>query len=141
MDPITVVGLLASVAQLIDVTSKVVNYLNNVKDAPKDRVKVLREATGLLLLFTDLSCRLDETTSTTDPWFAGLRSLGGEGGPLMEFKSAMEGIADKLAPATSGMNIRRAIRWPFDKKEIEAILSRIERLKSLVGLALQKDHL
>lgn len=140
MDPVTVVGFLVAVVQLIDVTSKVVTYFNDVKDAPKERAKLAREATGLLALFTDLRYRMEETAST-DPWFSGLQSLGGEGGPLMEFKSAMEDIADKLAPPTRVVNLRRVLSWTLDKKEIGAILSKIERLKTLVGLALQKDHL
>ena len=135
-----VVGFLAAVVQLIDVTSKVVNYFNGVKNAPKDRAKLAREATGLLLLFTDLRCRVEEVNTSTDPWFTSLRSLGEAGGPLMEFKNAMEDIADKLAPTTS-MSLGRVLRWTLDKKEIEAILSKIERLQTLVGLALQKDHL
>lgn len=140
MDPITVVGFVAAIVQLIDVTSKVVNYFNDIKDAPKDRAKLSREAGGLLALLIDLRYRVEETTST-NPWFAGLRSLGGERGPLMDFKHAMEEIADKLVPTTGVKNLKRALRWKFDKKEIEAILSKIERLKTLIGLALQKDHL
>ena len=134
------VGFLAAVVQIIDVTSKAVGYFNDVKDAPKDRAKLAREATNLLPLFTELRYRMEETNST-DPWITGLKSLGGEGGPLMEFKSAMEDIANKLAPATRVVNIGRALRWTLDKKEIAAILSKIERLKTLIGLALQKDHL
>lgn len=59
----------------------------------------------------------------------------------MEFKSAMENLADKLAPATGVKNLKRVLRWTLDKKEVDAILSRMERLKTLVGHALQKDHL
>lgn len=141
MDPITVVGFLASVVQLIDVTSKVVKYFNDVKNAPKDRGKLAREATGLLALFTDLRYRVEETTSI-DPWFIGLRSLGEEGGPLREFNTSMNEIADKLAPAaTSVENLKKALRWTLDKNEINAILSKIERLKTLIALALQNDHL
>ena len=140
MDPITVVSFVAAVVQLIGVTSKAVNYLNDVKNAPKDRAKLAREATNLLSLFTELRYRMEEATPT-DPWFTGLRLLGGEGGPLMEFKIAMEAIADKLAPATGVGNLRKVLRWTLDKKEIDAILSKIERLKTLVGLALQHDHL
>lgn len=136
MDPITIVGFVASVVQLIDITSKAVSYFNDVKNAPKERAKLAIETTSLLALFTDLRYRVEETTST-DPWFAGLRSLGG---PLMEFNKAMIDVADKLTPATSGINLRRVL-WTLDKKEIDAILSKIERLKTLIGLALQKDHL
>lgn len=63
MDPVTVVGFLAAVVQLIDVTSKVVNYFNDVKDAPKDRAKLAREAANLLPLFTELRYRVEETKS------------------------------------------------------------------------------
>ena len=140
MDPVTIVGFVVAVTQLIDVTSKAVNYFNNVKDAPKDRAKLAREATNLLPLLTELRYRVEDTTAT-DPWFSGLKSLGREGGPLIEFKTAMESIVDKLAPATSVVNLKRVLRWPFDKKEIDAMLSKIERLKTLIGLALQEDHL
>ena len=139
MDPVTVVGFVAAVAQLIDVTSKAVIYFNDAKDAPKDRAKLAREASNLLPLFTELRYRVEETNST-DPWFTGLKSLGREGGPLMEFKAAMVNIVDKLAP-TSVMGLKKVLRWPFDKREIDAILSKIERLKTLIGLALQEDHL
>lgn len=140
MDPITAVGFIAAVVQLIDVTSKVVSYFNDVKDAPKDRAKLAREATGLLALFTDLRYRVEETNSN-DPWFTGLRSLGAHGGPLTEFQTAMEEIANKLAPASGVVNLKRVLRWTLDKKEMDTILSKIERLKTLVGLTLQKDHL
>lgn len=135
-----VVGFVAVLVQLIDVTSKVVNYFNDVKDAPKDRAKLSRETIGLLALFIDLRYRVEETTST-DPWFTGLRSLGEERGPLMEFKEATEIIAEKLAPTTGVVKLKRVLRWTLDKKEVDATLARVERLKPLVGLALQKDHL
>lgn len=141
MDSITATAFPAAVVQLIAVTSKVVGYFNNVKDAPKDRAKLAREVTGLLALLTDLRYQMEENDASTSLWFAGLRwSLGEEGGLLMEFKRAMEQIADKLAPATGAVKTKKALRWTLDKKDIDAILSRVEQLKTLVGLALQKDH-
>lgn len=139
MDPITIVGFVAAVVQLIDVTCKAINYFNGAENARKVRAKLAREASNLLSLFTELRYRVEEKTST-DPWFTGLRSLGGEGGPLLEFKSAMEDVADKLAQAGKGLDLRRVI-WTLDKKDIDDILSKIERLKTLIGLALQNDHL
>lgn len=140
MDPITVVGFVAAVVQLIDVTSKAVTYINDVKNAPKEQTKLAREAAGLLALLTDLRYHLEETTST-DPWFTGLLSLGQDGGPLAQFKSALEELAGMLAPATGAVKVKRVICWTIDKKGIDAVLMKIERLKTLVGLALQKDHL
>lgn len=59
----------------------------------------------------------------------------------MEFKSAIEDIANKLAPAPRVVKLTRVLHSTLDKREIVALLSKIERLKSLVGLALQKDQL
>lgn len=50
----------------------------------------------------------------------------------MEFQSAIEDIADKLVPAKSGVTLKRVLCWTLDRKEINSILSKIERLKSLL---------
>ena len=143
MDPVTAIGLLASIVQLIDVTLKTVKYLNEVKDAPKEQAKFAREATSLLSLFTDLRYRVEESqeTASSDTWFSGLKSLGRQGGPLDDFKFTMEELADKLKPAQGMKKIEKALCWTIEKKEIEAILLKIERLKSLINYALQNDHL
>ena len=67
-----------------------------------------------------------------------MRSLGAEGGPLEEFAHTMEGLADKLKPIKGIKKL--TIFWRFDEKEVDTLLSKIERLKSLIGLALQKYH-
>lgn len=140
MDPLSVVSFIAAVVQLIDVTSKAVTYINDVKSAQKEQTKLAREVAGLLALLTDLRYHLEETSST-DPWFTGLLSLGEDGGLLAQFKGATEELADMLAPATGAVKVKRVLCWTLEKKGINAILMKIERLKTLVGLALQKDHL
>ena len=140
MDPITAVGLAASIAQLFDATTTAIKYLNDVKDAPKDRATLAREGSSLLALFTDLRYRVEEA-QLTDPWFTGVRSLGGESGPLGQFKEAIEELARKLKPEAGIKKFGKALIWTLDKNEISNILSKIERLKTLVSLALQQDHL
>jgi hypothetical protein len=140
MDPVTAVGLIASIAQLIGATAQAIQYLNDVKNAPKDRARLAREATSLLTLLTDLRYRMEEAKST-DPWFAGFRSLGGRGGPLEQFREAMEELTRKLEPGTAIKRLGKALIWTLDKNEINGILSKIERLKTVVSLALQEDHL
>jgi hypothetical protein len=140
MDPVTAVGLVASIIQLIDATTTAIKYLNDVKDAPKDRAALAREGSSLLALLTDLRYRLEEAEST-DPWFNSVRSLGVEGGPLEQFKDVMEELARKLKPEAGIKKFGKALIWTLDKNAIGNILSKIERLKTLVSLALQKDHL
>ena len=50
----------------------------------------------------------------------------------------MKDLADKLEPVNGIQKL--AIFWPLAKKDVDTLLSKIERLKSLNGLALQKDH-
>ncbi|KAH0536690.1 hypothetical protein FGG08_006456 [Glutinoglossum americanum] len=139
MDPVTVVGLAASIIQVINATTKAIKYLNDVKGAPKDRARLAREATSLLALLTDLRYMVEEAKST-DSWFTCVSSLGVEMGPIEQFKSEMEELARKLKPQSGIKKLGKTLLWTLDKNEINNILSKIERLKTRVGLALQKDH-
>jgi hypothetical protein len=53
----------------------------------------------------------------------------------------LEELAGKLAPATSLKKFGKTLIWTLDKKECIDILDKVERLKTLIGLALQEDHL
>ena len=82
-----------------------------------------------------------QETATSDTWFSRLKSLGCQGGPLDDFKFTMEELADKLKPTRGMKKIEKALCWTIEKKEIDAVLLKIERLKSLIICALQNDHL
>ncbi|KIW35343.1 uncharacterized protein PV07_02044 [Cladophialophora immunda] len=139
MDPVAAVGLLASIIQLIDATAKAVKYLNDVKNAPKERARLAREATNLLALLTDLRYRVEDAKST-DPWFAGVRSLGVKGGPLEQFDEAITALTRKLNPEKGVKKAGKSLLWTLNKKEIDRIFDEIERLKTLVSLSLQGDQ-
>lgn len=140
MDPLSVIGLTASLVQLIDSTAKAIGYLNDVKNAPTDRAKLALEATSVLTLLTDLRYRV-EGAKSGDEWFTDMQSLGLKNGPLDQFKEAMDELTRKLNPERGMKKLSRMLTWTLDKKEVNNILYKIERLKTLVGLALQKDHL
>ncbi len=139
MDPVTALGLVASVVQLIIATTKAVGYVNDVKNAPKERAKLARETTSLLALLTNLRYMLEEA-DTTEAWFSGIRTLGVENGPLDQYKEAMEELAMKICPENGLKKFGKRLVWTLEKKEIQEILGKIERMKTFVGLALQKDH-
>jgi DNA repair ATPase RecN len=142
MDPISAVGLVASVVQLIDATAKVISYANDVRDAPRERAEFARHASSLLSLLIDLRYRVEESKSSSDSWFVSLRGLGADAGPLAQLKSQMERLAAKLERPNGRLEaLRKALTWNLDKKEIEEVLEQIERVKTLVMLALQTDQL
>lgn len=130
MDPVSFV---ASITQLIKVTRDVVQYFEDVKDAPKAYALLEQEAYSLLEHLSKLKARAAEAKKT-DAWFTGVCSLGVPNGPLAQYQQAMEELA-----RTSKPKLGQRWIWPFRQKEVEKILKRIERLKSIILLALQDD--
>ena len=53
----------------------------------------------------------------------------------------MEDLGDRLAPGKGLKKIGMALCWTLLKKDVDILLSKIERLKTLVGLALHNDLL
>jgi FtsZ-binding cell division protein ZapB len=139
MDPLS---LTVSIPALIGTTTKVLGYINDVKTASKERAKLASEATNLLALLTSMRYKVEEVEQEKNTWYDSIRSLlGGTNGPLDQFRSILEELAEKLAPATSLKKFGRTLIWTLDKKECIDILDKVERLKTLIGLALQEDHL
>lgn len=137
MDPLSIS---ASIAALLSLTSTVVQYLGAVKGASKESRKVLIEVSsvsGLLYQLKDLAEREreGETLSRT------VRLLGAPKGPLEQLQTALNELSSKLTPVAGWEKTRRALVWPFHMEEIKAILDKIERQKSLLGLALQQDDM
>ena len=138
MDP---VGFAASIIQIIDAVTTIIKYVNDVKDASKERSALAMELTSLLSLLMSLRCRA-EGASNEESWFRGVRSLGAPNGPLDQFQNFVEKLATKFKPFTSGIRkIGRNLRWPLDKKDMISSLEAIERMKSLIVIALQNDSL
>lgn len=136
-DPLSVSASIVAVLQL---TGTVVQYLNDVKEAPKDRQRILGElsvASGILYLLRDLA----ERPQYGDAWSVTVRSLNVPNGPLDQFKLALELLTSKLAPVEGLKKMRKALTWPFQKAEIQSVISMIERQKSIFNLALQNDHM
>ncbi|RSL97643.1 hypothetical protein CDV31_012921 [Fusarium ambrosium] len=133
MDPASVVGLTASIIQLIETTAKVIGYVNNVKDAPAERAQFARHASSLLALLTDLRYRVEEAGPASDSWFVALRGLGVEGGPLDQLHDQMELLATKLEPSTGRFKkMGKALIWALDKKDIDETLAKL-------ALAIRQD--
>ena len=138
MDPITAVRLAASILQIINTIAQTIQYLNDVKDTPKDRAKLLQEAASLLELLTSLRCRVEDA-NRDDLWF--IRALAFEGDCLYQYQKAMEDLAKRFSTEKCVKSVRKRLIWTLDKKQMKETLETIERVKPLIGLALQEDNL
>ena len=137
MDPLSVT---ASVIAILQLTGKVIKYLNDVKDAPKECQQCTIEASNLQNLLINLRYRLEQG-QTGDPWFTAVRTLNVENGPLDQYKQALKQLQSKVDVGNGAQKIKRQLAWKFSKAEAAGILARIERLKTLVSIALEMDHL
>ena len=137
MDPLSVTAGIIAVLQL---STKVISYLNDVKDAPKDRAQCAIEVSNLQSLLLNLRFRL-EGGDTSQEWYNAVRELAVEKGPLDQFKEVLETLQAKMIGGGRLIKAGEALVWKFKKEEIVSYLTRIERLKTLIGIALQMDHL
>ena len=140
MDPVSAVGLAASILQIINTTAQIIQYLKDVREAPEERAQIHQEANSLLGLLKSLRDRV-EHANQKDPWYVLICSLEGQGGPLDQCQSAMIALAKKLRPESGVKKLEKRLLWTFDKKQVKATLNLFERLKSWISLALQGDHL
>lgn len=60
---------------------------------------------------------------------------------MIQYKLALEALLKKVEPVTGMQKVVKVLTWTHVKAEVEAVLHRIERLKSLIDIALQMDHL
>ena len=137
MDPLSVT---ASVIAILQLTGEVIKYLNAVKDAPRECQQCTIEASNLQNLLINLRYRLEQG-QTGDLWFTEIRALNIENGPLDQYKQALEQLLSKVEIQNSAQKVKRGLFWKFSKAEVTSILGRMERLKSLVSIALEMDHL
>jgi hypothetical protein len=130
----------ASITALLQLTSNVVQYINSVKDASKERFRIRDEISSASFLLYMLNDRIQQAHSGK-LWLSTVQSLDMPKGPLKQFKGALEQLASRLEPSKGVKKVGRALTWPFKTEEIKEILSTIERQKSLFDLALQNDHM
>ena len=137
MDPLSISASISAVLQL---TGTVIQYLNSVKGAPKDRQRLLSElcnVSSMLYVLEDQASQEKQGNASSST----LLSLNGPNGPIKQFKTALERLEKKLRPVEGLRNIVKTIAWPFQKEEITEIINAIERQKTLFNLARQNDHM
>lgn len=137
MDPLSPT---ASIIAILQLSAKVLSYLNDVKDASKGRAQCAIEASNIHNLLTNLRFRLEEGHGH-QPWFTAVQELAVKNGPLDQFKQALETLQSKMTDGGRLKKAGEALMWKLRKEEVDAILARMERLKVLTEIALQMDHL
>jgi hypothetical protein len=130
----------ASIIAVLQLTGTVIGYLNDVKNAPKECQQCTIEASNLQTLLVNLRYRLEQGQAGR-PWFTAVGALTVENGPLDQYKLALVQLQSKVETQDGIQKVKRRLLWTFKKEEVASILARMERLKSLVSMALEMDHM
>jgi hypothetical protein len=128
-----VVGLIASVLQLVDTLAKARDYIHDFHNAPKDQQRILLEIQNLSPLIRELDRRIQNTVTGIT---SGLQELTE---PLTQLKGMLERLTKELKWEGSSKVSKRFI-WPlWGKEDVEEKLRTIERFKSLLNNWLGMD--
>jgi hypothetical protein len=123
---------------LIQLAESMIFYLANVHHTLKECIALSSELTGLLNLLQLLENHL-KASDSSDAWFSLIRALGIQDGALDQLRYSLQKLVVKLGDTLLIAMPGRSLTWKFDKAEIKDILQCIERIKSLVSLALTDD--
>jgi hypothetical protein len=137
MDPI---GITASIIAILQLTAALLEYINSVKDAPKDRAQCAIEASNLYNLLTILRYRMEEPENNK-PWYNALKALSVQNGPLDQYRHSLEKIMTKLSQCPGAGKLGNSLLWSLRGGDVKNLLARIERLKTIISIALEMDHL
>lgn len=134
------IGLVAAITQLAVYTFKTCEYADQITNAPREKSDILREASLLYTLLIRLEKKVAILASEEYPppphWLERDVSLRYA---LVELQSMLEELLGLIEK--SGRSKIRTVRWPFDKKRCQELLTRIERVKSTVhGILLETSR-
>jgi DNA repair exonuclease SbcCD ATPase subunit len=133
MDPITAVGLVASILQLVAAAKSVIDLGRDARNATKDQQDLFLEVQNLAPLLEDVHNRLKQSNNRS---VNGIQQLGK---PLDQLKETMKHINRKLGSANKVGS--KALVWTFwNKKEVNEDLAKIERFKSVLNAWLLLDN-
>ena len=130
----------ASIIAILQLTTTLTGYINDVRHATTEQAKVAVEASHLYSLLTSLRFRV-EAARSDDEWFKQVKMLGIHDGPLDQFQDVLKRMVGQISTLRKRDQIKSALTWKFTKSEVEIALKRIERLKSLINCALTGDLL
>ena len=131
------VGFVARISSLLELSEKVISHIKNTKNVNEGRRTLIKELAGTKTVLSELKIK-----ANAEEWKATMEALMTENGPQDQFKSVLERLEKKLKPSGSKLaRVVKSLTWHFDKKEINEILSQIERAKSLFVVALENKHM
>ncbi|KAJ7499629.1 hypothetical protein FB451DRAFT_41815 [Mycena latifolia] len=122
-----IVGLVTSVLQLVDAVAKTRNYVQDFRNAPKDKLRLLLEIQSVESLVRDLDERIKKIHATGAPT-GSVKEIEAQLTEAM--KRSKKKLDSRGLPTASSLS---RMAWPlWGKEEVRVGLATIERFKSSI---------
>jgi AAA domain len=126
MDPI---GAAASIIGLIEGTYRLVDFLSDLKDGGKERMKLLAEVSYMACTLDSLKEKLDQNCLQQ-----GLLTLVKAGGPLDQCRSIVATLTKELTlKAGVGGRVAQRLSWSFKKEDVHMAVEKLHRIQVTVA--------
>ena len=135
-----VVGIVSSILAILEASKKIVGFLDDAKHASVERNRLHIEILSAVTWLGALKTKVEESKAG-GPELSTLESLAMPDGLLVEMQKLLDSIARKLNLTDGHRSLKGALIWPFDKKEIQEMISTVQRYNSCFVLALQNDSM
>jgi GTPase SAR1 family protein len=132
MDPLSTT---ASIVAILQLSAKLVGYINTTAGATKDRKRLREEVRACSNILQELKDEADDFEEGK-AWSHTIKTLEGPNAPLRRLHIALNLIRIKLQPKDGSV---KALKWPFQEKGLQKIIETLEREKSLLSLALENN--
>lgn len=116
MDLLSATSSLIAVLQL---SVKVLAYLDNVKDASKERTQCAVEMLNLCNLLYKLRDHA-EKGDANQPWYAAFGTLAAPDGPLDQFKQTLKALETKMTKGNRLKKAGEALLWKCRRRKLLA---------------------
>jgi hypothetical protein len=121
---------------LLNHTKTVIDYINDVKNASHDQKNLLDELVATQMVLS----QLDKHVNAED-WKETMETLGAVGGPFDHLKLELKRMKRKVEPPTGKLRkAGKALVYHFTKDDLKKHFDRIERIKTLLQLAVLNNH-
>lgn len=137
MDPL---GIAASTISLIELLSNTYEFLRAIKDGLTERKELLFEISWLHGMLHTLRNFIDIEKDNIE-WLTSLAELYKADGPMQQLQYVLEQLRLKVHPSKTLASATRTVFWKNERERVKDSLAKIERLKSLIQMALNLDHM
>jgi hypothetical protein len=133
----------ASLIAIVDLAFKVIRYMNDVHEGGKERSELHQQVLTVYDLLWNLKYEFESNDlDEGNTWSKPISALFKPGGTIDQLKLVLEQVASKLVLPSHGLERAvKFIKWPFDKAEVQRILSRLRSLTSSISIAFGRANL